>query len=57
MQGLIWLALVIATIIPMVKILPHFGINKMWAALCVIPLGLVILLWMIALRLQDMEKR
>ncbi len=37
MEYLIWIILVVATVIPMIKLLPHFGINKNWAFACVIP--------------------
>ena len=57
MEFVIWMLVTVVTIIPMVKLLPHFGIHKYWAAFCVIPVGVLILLWVMALRLQEMEKR
>ncbi len=57
MEGLIWIALTVATIIPMVKLLPHFGLNKYWSIACVIPIGTLILLWVMAMKLQEMERR
>ncbi|MFC3615733.1 hypothetical protein ACFORG_18415 [Lutimaribacter marinistellae] len=57
MEGLIWIVLTVATIIPMVKLLPHFGLNKYWAIACLIPIGTVILLWIMAMKLQEMERR
>ncbi|WP_299688603.1 hypothetical protein [uncultured Tateyamaria sp.] len=55
---LIWLLVIAATIIPMFKLLPHFGINQYWAFLCVVaPIGQIALLWFMAIRLQDLEKR
>ncbi|MBA3325141.1 MAG: hypothetical protein H0T41_07745 [Rhodobacteraceae bacterium] len=35
---------------PMWKITGRSGLNPLWTLLCVIPLGLIVLLWMIALR-------
>ncbi len=50
--------LVVLSVIPMLKILPHFGIEKWWALLCILfPLGMVILIWWISIKLQEMEER
>ena len=57
MEGLWWLLLSALTAIPMVKLLPFFGINKFWAAICIIPLGTIGLLWWMGLRLQEIERR
>jgi hypothetical protein len=57
MPTLYWLIISAATIIPMLKVLPFFGINKYWAAACVIPLGTVALLWLVAMKLNELEKR
>ncbi|MCB1365387.1 MAG: hypothetical protein ACK5MY_16580 [Jhaorihella sp.] len=57
MEFLMWVVFVVATVIPMVKLLPHFGIHQYWAAACVIPLGVLVLLWIMAMKLQEMEKR
>lgn len=57
MEFLVWLAITAATIIPMLKLLPHFGVHKYWAVVCVIPLGALILLWVMAMKLQELEKR
>jgi hypothetical protein len=51
-----WLILSALTIIPMLKLLPHFGINKYWALVCVVPLGTLALLWWMGLKLQELEK-
>ena len=56
MDGLGWLILSALTAIPMVKLLPFFGINKYWAAVCIIPLGTIALLWWMGLKLQELEK-
>lgn len=57
MGTIVWIIFVIATVIPMLKLLPHFGINKFWAAACVIPLGVLVLLWVMAMKLQELERR
>ncbi len=57
MEFLIWAAFVVLTVIPMLKLLPHFGINKNWAFACVISPAVLILLWVMAMRLQELEKR
>ena len=57
MEGLWWLLLSALTAIPMVKLLPFFGINRYWAAICIIPVGTVGLLWWMGLKLQELEKR
>ena len=56
MEGMWWLILSALTAIPMVKLLPHFGINKYWAAVCIIPFGTIALLWWMGLKLQELEK-
>ncbi len=56
-EFLIWIILVVATVIPMIKLLPHFGINKNWAFACVISPVVIVLLWMMAMKLQEMERR
>ncbi|MEO9515309.1 MAG: hypothetical protein ABJM43_14090 [Paracoccaceae bacterium] len=56
-EMLIWLAIAALSIIPFFKILPHFGINQYWAFLSILPIGTIALLWWIAVKLQDMERR
>ncbi|MEM6659867.1 MAG: hypothetical protein AAF496_15555 [Pseudomonadota bacterium] len=57
MEFLIWIVVTVVTIIPMLKLLPHFGIEKYWVVACVIPIGTLILLWIMAMKLQEMERR
>ncbi|MCL3882767.1 hypothetical protein [Marivita sp. GX14005] len=57
MGFLIWVAVTIATIIPMLRLLPHFGVNKNWAYGVIIPFGALILLWVMATKLQELERR
>lgn len=57
MDTLFWLVVAAATIIPMLKLLPFFGINKLWAFACLLPIGTVVLLWVIAMKQQELEQR
>ena len=57
MEFILWLAITVATIVPMLKLLPHFGIEKYWAAVCIIPLGALALIWWMAIKLQELEQR
>lgn len=57
MEFLVWLLFAAATIVPMLKLLPHFGINKYWAVGCIFPVITLVLIWVMAMRLQEMEKR
>ncbi|MGX9353770.1 hypothetical protein ACS3SW_01010 [Roseobacteraceae bacterium S113] len=56
MGGLFWIICAL-TAIPMLKLLPFFGINKWWAAACLVPIGVPILAWVMAMKLQELEKR
>lgn len=57
MSLLIWILIAAATVVPMFKLLPHFGINKYWALICVIPIGTIAMLWFMAIKLQELERR
>jgi len=57
MEFIIWLAVTAAAIIPLLKLLPHFGINKNWAFAAVIPLAVLVLLWVMAMKLQELDRR
>ena len=57
-MGIIWwLIISVATIIPMLKLLPFFGINTYWAAICILPIGTVGLICWMSIKLQELEKR
>ena len=57
-MGIIWWLIIgVATIIPMLKLLPFCGINKYWAAICILPIGTVGLIWWMSIKLQELEKR
>lgn len=55
MEALIFLALAALTVIPLMKILPLFEINPWWALVVVIPLGLIVLLWVMAARIDRLK--
>ena len=57
MGSIWWLIIGVATIIPMLKLLPFFGINKYWAAICILPIDTVGLIWWMSIKLQELEKR
>ena len=57
MEGIIWLIFAALTVIPMLKLLPHFGIKNYWAFAAIIPLGVIVLLWVMASKLQELESR
>ena len=41
---------------PMWKITERSGLNPLWTLVCIIPLGLIVLLWVIALRPWPAER-
>ncbi|WP_205520446.1 hypothetical protein [Tropicibacter sp. Alg240-R139] len=57
MEFIIWAFLVVVTVIPMMKLLPHFGIHQYWAFICVISPAVVVLLWVMAMKLQELDRR
>ncbi len=56
MDMVFWLIVSALTIIPMLKLLPFFGINKWWALVCIVPIGTIGLLWWMGIKLQELEK-
>ncbi len=57
MMGTLFWLICALTAVPMLKLLPHFGINKYWAFACIVPIGVPILAWLMAMKLQEMERR
>ncbi|MCC1492299.1 hypothetical protein [Cognatishimia sp. F0-27] len=57
MEFLVWLVVSALTVIPLLKLLPHFGVNKNWAFAALIPIAPLVLLWVMAMKLQEMERR
>jgi hypothetical protein len=48
MELVVFAIIAALTIIPLWTLLPHFGINKWWSLAALVPLGLIILLWVMA---------
>jgi hypothetical protein len=55
MEFLFFIVMVALTIIPLFKLLPAFGINPYWSLVAIIPLGIVVLLWVMAGRLDRLR--
>ncbi len=53
MELLVFAIIAALTIIPLWTLLPHFGINKYWSLAALIPLGLIVLLWVMAGRVRN----
>ena len=50
MEIVVGIVALVLVLYPMWKITGRAGLNPLWTLLVVIPLGLIVLLWMIALR-------
>jgi hypothetical protein len=57
MGGIWWIIIGLVAIIPMLKLLPFFGINKYWAAAAILPIHTIGLLWWMSIKLQELGKR
>ena len=57
MEVFVWLLVSALIIIPMLKFLPFFGINKWWALASIVPIGTIALLWWMGIKLQELERR
>ncbi len=55
MEALIFLILAALTIIPLMKLLPLFDLNPWWALVVIVPLGLIVLLWIMAARIDRLK--
>ena len=55
MEVVIFLLLAAATVVPLFKLLPAFGMNPYWSLVIVIPLGLIVLLWVMAARMDRLQ--
>lgn len=51
MGPVLFIISMVLTIIPMWKLTEKAGLSPYWSLVCVLPLGLVVLLWIIASRL------
>jgi hypothetical protein len=52
MEFLVFLVMAALTVVPLFKMLPAFGINAYWALVALFPLALIVLLWVMAGRLD-----
>lgn len=50
MGWLVYLIGVAVTVIPMWRLCEREGYNPLWSLVCIVPLGLVVLLWVLAFR-------
>ena len=55
MEMLIFIVVVALTVIPLFKLLPAFGLNPYWALVAIVPLGVIVLLWVMAGRLDRLR--
>ena len=51
--GLIYLAVTILTVIPLMKLLPAHGFNPWWSLAALRPFGVLALLWLMAARVRN----
>lgn len=56
--GILWIALwAVLIVVPFWKILPRHGITPWFALLAVLPVGAIILLWIVAFRDQFADRQ
>ncbi|WP_168184058.1 hypothetical protein [Pseudoruegeria sp. SK021] len=54
MMGVLWFLLIGAlTVYPLFKLLPKYKLNPWWSVVAILPVGLIILLWMMAARADE----
>lgn len=53
MQIMIFILLSALTVVPLFKLLPRYGINQWFALTAVFLPGLIVLLWIMAARVED----
>ncbi len=53
MEWLVFLIVAAATIVPMWRLCERDGLNPIWSLVCVVPLGLIVLLWVLAFRTPE----
>jgi|OM-RGC.v1.036517728 hypothetical protein len=56
MEFIVFVLITALTIIPLYKLLPRFGVSQYWAFAAVIPLGVLVLLWVMASRADRMDR-
>ena len=57
MAILVYAILVVLTVVPFFQLLPHFGINAVWSLIAILPVGVIILLWIMATKRKELESR
>lgn len=50
MGTIVFLIGMLVTIVPMWKLTERSGYNPLWSLVCLIPLGLIVLLWVLAFK-------
>lgn len=50
MEIVIFLIIGALVIVPLFKLLPTYGLNPYWALVAIVPLGVIVLLWVMASR-------
>ena len=55
MEAIIFILLAVLTVIPLLKLLPAYDINPYWSLVVIIPLGLIVLLWVMAARVDRLK--
>ncbi|MCR9088601.1 MAG: hypothetical protein NXH97_17870 [Rhodobacteraceae bacterium] len=53
MELILFAVFVALTVIPLFKLLPGYGLNPLWSLIAVLPVGLIILLWIMAARADE----
>ena len=53
MELILFILFVALTVIPLIKLLPGYGLKPLWALIAILPVGLVILLWIMASRIDE----
>ena len=56
MEFVLVIAVAVLTVIPLFKLLPRFGINALWSLVAALPLGGVVLLWIMAARVDRLDR-
>ncbi len=56
MEVVLYVVLAALTVIPLFRLLPRFGINALWSLIAAVPLGGVILLWVMAARVDRLDR-
>ncbi len=56
MEFLIFLIFAALVVVPLYQLLPHFNINPLWSVVAIVPIGLIILLWVMASRRDQLQR-